>query len=184
MSNQKKPSVGDDTRLFREAMKGVRPLRLDENRFIPPRHPPSPLPRQREADEQRVLHEMMTAPVDFAEVERGDELLFLREGIQHTVLRKLRRGRFSRRLELDLHGMTVPEAQRAIADFLRLCQTEGISCARIIHGKGLGSRQQKPVLKNQVNHWLRRRDEVLAFCSARPEDGGTGALYVLIRTRG
>ncbi len=183
VSTGKKPHADADTTLFREAMKQVRPLRLDENRFIPPRDPPPPHPRQKKMDEQRVLEEMMTAPVDFTEVETGDELLFLRDGIQRGVLRKLRRGQFSRRLELDLHGMTVPVAQQAIGQFLRLCQAEGITCARIIHGKGQGSKGQKPVLKNRVNHWLRQREEVLAFCSARPEDGGTGALYVLLKTK-
>ncbi len=163
-------------------MKQVRPLRLDENRFIPPRNPPPPRPFQREVDERNVLREMMSAPVDFSEVEVGDELLFLRSGIQRNVLRKLRRGHFEHRRELDLHGMTVPMAQQAIHEFLRGCQRDGIICVRIIHGKGQGSRRQKPVLKNHVNQWLRRRDEILAFCSARPEDGGTGAVYVLLKT--
>jgi len=168
MSNAKKPSAGDDARLFREAMKKVRPLRLDENRFTPPRNPPSPLPRQKEADEQRVLDEMMTAPVDFAEVERGDELLFLREGIQHTVLRKLRRGRFSRRLELDLHGMTVPEAQRAIADFLRLCQAERISCARAETGAEKPGQPLAPPARRGVGILLRPTGRWRHRCALRP----------------
>jgi DNA-nicking Smr family endonuclease len=57
-----------------------------------------------------------------------------------------------------------------------------MTCIRIIHGKGKRSRNNKgPVIKTKVNHWLRQRDDVLAFCSARPIDGGTGAIYVLLR---
>ncbi len=183
MSDKNEPLDDADIRLFREAMKKVRPLQLDPNRIAPQKERPLPHPRQKEADEQRVIQEMMSAPMDFADVEIGDELLFLRSGIQQSVLRKLRRGQFNHRLELDLHGMTVPIARQAVSEFLNHCQAKRIACARIIHGKGQGSKQQKPVLKNQINRWLRQREEVLAFCSARPEDGGTGALYVLIKTK-
>jgi DNA-nicking Smr family endonuclease len=56
-----------------------------------------------------------------------------------------------------------------------------MTCVRIIHGKGLRSRHKGPVIKTKVNTWLRQRDDILAFCSARPVDGGTGAIYVLLR---
>ncbi len=122
-------------------------------------------------------------PLEHVEVEAGDELIFLRPGIQHSVLRKLRRGQYSDGAKLDLHGMNIPQAHQALAGFLRHCRVRRINCVRIIHGKGFGSKQQKPVLKNRVNAWLRQRDEILAFCSARPEDGGTGALYVLLKRK-
>ena len=77
--------------------------------------------------------------------------------------------------------MTVNTAREALALFLRDVRREHQTCVRIIHGKGKGSRHRGPVLKQKVNHWLRQRDEVLAFCSARPVDGGSGALYVLLR---
>ncbi len=183
MTSEKKQSGDTDTALFREAMKQVRPLQAGNDRIEPQHRRPPPHPRQTEQDQKQVLQEMMSAPLDYAEVETGDELLFLRPGIQHGVLRKLRRGQYSCGTELDLHGMTVPVAHQALGEFLLHCQTRGISCARIIHGKGHGSKQQKPVLKNRVNLWLRQRDEILAFCSARPEDGGTGAVYVLIKRK-
>jgi len=181
MSSEKEPPDDSDKELFRQAMRQVRPLRLDTNRIEPPRRRPPPVPHQTELDRQRVLQEMMATPPDYTEIETGDELLYLRPGVQHSALRKLRRGHYSRGAELDLHGMTVPEAHSALSRFLHRCQANGTGCARIIHGKGLGSRQQKPVLKNRVNLWLRQRDEILAFCSARPEDGGTGAVYILVK---
>ncbi|MGH8577879.1 MAG: Smr/MutS family protein, partial [Gammaproteobacteria bacterium] len=82
---------------------------------------------------------------------------------------------------LDLHGMSVPEAKDAVARFLYTSRSRGLRSVLIIHGKGLGSHQKRPVLKGKLNQWLARRAEVLAFCSARRVDGGTGAVYVLLR---
>jgi len=183
MTSKKKQPGDTDAALFREAMKRVRPLSLADDKVEPQQRRPPPHPHQTEQDRIQVLEEMMSAPLDYVELETGDELLFLRPGIQRNVLRKLRRGQYSCGGELDLHGMTVPVAHQALAEFLQHCQISGTGCVRIIHGKGHGSKQQKPVLKNKVNLWLRQRDEILAFCSARPEDGGTGAVYVLLKRK-
>lgn len=111
----------------------------------------------------------------------GDTLFFARPGLQQRIIRKLRRGQFSIGAELDMHGMIVREARNALTPFLINCRSRGIRCLRIIHGKGLSSRDGKPVLKMQLDHWLRQRLEVVAFCSARRNDGGTGAVYVLLK---
>jgi DNA-nicking Smr family endonuclease len=79
--------------------------------------------------------------------------------------------------------MNVPAARQALIAFIKASQRDNMSCVRMIHGKGNRSRHKGPVLKHKVNHWLRQRQEVLAFCSARPMDGGTGAIYVLLRRR-
>ena len=97
-------------------------------------------------------------------------------------MRKLARGSFSVQAEIDLHGMTVAEAKPRLADFVENCARQGYLCIRVVHGKGLGSGHRGPVLKNSVNHWLRKWDSVLAFVSARQVDGGTGAVYVLLQT--
>lgn len=170
----------DDNDLFKQAMGDVRPLKHEE-RISHEKAKPSPRPRQQELDEKLVLQEMMSDPYDLSEVETGEELLFCREGVQHKTFRKLRRAEFALEAELDLHGKTVDEARLAIATFLPNCQQQGLRCIRVIHGKGHGSLNKQPVLKTHVNHWLRQRDEVLAFCSARPADGGTGAIYVLLK---
>jgi len=114
-------------------------------------------------------------------LETCDELLFSRSGLQHKVLRKLRRGQYAIGAELDLHGCTVVEARNLLVAFLNSCRHEQIRCVRIIHGKGNRSLQRQPILKGKVNYWLQQRDEVLAFCSARPVDGGAGAIYVLLK---
>ncbi|EIJ42136.1 hypothetical protein BegalDRAFT_1237 [Beggiatoa alba B18LD] len=182
MASVDKEDEADEQVLFRAMMEksGVVP-NPPANRVLdmPPR--PRPIPRQRFLETEQVKVDMLSDAYDPAELETGEELLFLRAGIQQSLFRRLRRGQLSVETELDLHGMTVPIAREAIAEFLRYCQSRNIRCVRIIHGKGYGSWQKQPILKVKVNHWLRQRDEVLAFCSARPVDGGTGAVYVLLK---
>jgi DNA-nicking Smr family endonuclease len=178
---RKKPSPlsDDDSDLFRSAVAGVRPLASDRLPVTPP--PPPPLPQKRLEDEHRVLQDMLSDPEYPELLETGEELFFARSGLQHSVLRKLRRGQYAVAAELDLHGLTAAAAREQLAAFLIACRQRDLRCVRIIHGKGNGSVQRRPVLKGKVNHWLQQRDEVLAFCSARPVDGGTGAVYVLLK---
>ncbi|KHD07043.1 DNA mismatch repair protein MutS [Candidatus Thiomargarita nelsonii] len=170
-----------DSALFREAMRGVKPLKTDKLPLTNP--PPKPIPKQRYLDEALVHEEMLSDNYDLAELETGEQLLFARPGVQHRVLAKLRRGQFSINAELDLHGMIVREARVEVGNFLHDCYNSQIRCARIVHGKGHGSWQKQPILKKKLNKWLQQRDEVLAFCSARSVDGGTGAVYVLIKRK-
>lgn len=179
MTKNKKVS-DEDTQLFRDAMKQTRPIQTDKVSFNKRR--PKPIPRQRLKDEQQVMDDLLSDEFDVSDVETGEELMFTRTGLQHNVLRKLRRGQFPVEEELDLHGQTVNTARIAMTEFLHHCLGRRLRCVRIVHGKGFRSKNQKPVLKNKVNNWLRQRDEVLAFCSARPVDGGTGAVYVLLKT--
>lgn len=171
----------DDKALFRDSVKGLK--RLRQQRVAPHRSRTPPVPRKTLEDEARVREELLDHDYDSAEVELGDELLFARPGLQHGVLRKLRRGHFSVGAELDLHGMTVPVARRAVGEFLDGCLVTDARCVRIIHGKGNSTPNRPPVLKSRVNTWLQQRDDVLAFCSARACDGGTGAVYVLLKKR-
>jgi len=181
MAKKDGPSHTDDAdkALFRDAMKDTRRLRSDKVTSAPKR--PKPLPYQLWKDEQQARDDMFSDSGEHAMVETGEELLFTRNGIQQSLIRKLRRGYFSTEAELDLHGLTVPEARITLTDFLHHCRDYGMRCVRIVHGKGHGSKNKLPVLKNKVNHWLQQRDEVLAFCSARQVDGGTGAIYVLLK---
>lgn len=166
----------DEAGLFRAAMKDVKPLKGGDRRHAH-RLRIAPRPLQLEADERAVLAEMMEGPL----TDVGDELSYRAPGVQDTVFRRLRRGVYRVGLELDLHGMRAAEARLAIVDFLAECRRRDVRCARIIHGKGLRSKGEGPVLKQRLDGWLRRRDDVLAFSSARPEHGGTGAVYVLLR---
>jgi DNA-nicking Smr family endonuclease len=169
----------DDDFDFRKALPNVRPLKQD--RVAPQRRRRKPVPEQKRLDERAVMESLRVAEFDASEIETGEELLFARPGIQHAVMRKLRRGEYVIEAQLDLHGQTVAQARTSVWRFLTECKTLGHRCVRIIHGKGRGSEGRLPVLKGKVNVWLRRKDEVLAFCPAKPTDGGAGAVYVLLK---
>lgn len=100
-------------------------------------------------------------------------------GVQRRVIRMLKRGQIRIEDQLDLHGMRVREAAEALDTFLSESSGRGLRCVRIVHGKGL--RTGGSVLKENVATWLRLRSDVVAFCSAPPNDGGTGAVYVLLK---
>ena len=106
---------------------------------------------------------------------------FARGGVRRREMERLRRGRFRIEADLDLHGRIVSDAAAALDRFLEDSRRRGRRCVRIVHGKGFGSRGGLPIMEAHVDRWLRARSEVLAFCSAIPPDGGTGALYVLLR---
>ncbi len=172
--------TGEDAALFREAVSGARPL-PPPNRVAPAPRRARPVPRQTLDDERRVLTEMLSDPIAWHEAETGEALAFLRPGLNAQVLRKLRRGHWVIERELDLHGFNREEARLRLAGFLNECKRRQIRCVRIIHGKGLGSKNREPVLKQLVRAWLMQRDEVLAFTQARPVDGGSGAVIVMLK---
>lgn len=166
----------DDSTAFREAMRGVRPIRGSGRADAPPPRP-EPRARQRELDDAAVMQELRDGPLG----DPGDVLSYRGPGIQDSVFTRLRRGTYRIDRELDLHGLRSEEAKAAIVRFLAECRDRGARCVRIVHGKGLRSKGAGPVLKQRLDGWLRQRSDVLAFVSARPEDGGTGAVYVMLR---
>ncbi len=161
--------------LFRAAVEDVEPLRHNGTEPYRRRRPPHPLPQPVLEDEARA------DGLSEAEVETAEYLLFVRPGIQKRVVQELQRGHIPVDLELDLHGITVTFARDLLDQFLADCRRRRARCVLIIHGKGYGSDDQQPVLKRKVNYWLRLREEVLAFCSATRRQGGTGAVYALLR---
>jgi len=170
----------DDNDIFRRAMSGAKPLRSDE-RAANLQKKPSPKARFTRADEKKALRESLEADIDTMQNSNAESMRYHRESVGRRTMRKLARGRFSVQAEIDLHGMTVAEAKPRLSDFIENCARQGYLCVRVVHGKGLGSGQRGPVLKNSVNHWLRKWDSVLAFTTARQVDGGTGAIYVLLQ---
>jgi len=178
-----KPSPpADGIMLFRRAVADAVPL-PPANRADIARPRPKPVAHQRRADEQQVLVDALSDPWDWeAAVSTGEELIYSRPGVPTAALRKLRRGGWVIKGELDLHGHTGDEARLALATFLNRCMIEDRRCVRIIHGKGHGSKNRLPVLKNKVRHWLMQREDVLAFCQARTVDGGAGAVIVLLKS--
>jgi len=129
------------------------------------------------------MYDAMHDPIDFDAADTGEHLSWARAGVQRRVLRKLRNGYYAVAAELDLHGMTVAEARAALAEFVAEASAmRGSCCVRIIHGKGRKTITDAPVLKPMVAGWLKNRNLVLAYSSAKSSHGGTGALYVLLRS--
>lgn len=175
------PISDEDARLFREAIGEVR---VFETAPPPPTLPrPEPRALMFEADEAAVPGELLDLSFDPALLEIGEELSYLRDGYPPRLLRQLKRGQFSVQDDLDLHQMNAAAAQASIADFLAEARHTGLRCVRVIHGKGLRSKSAGPVLKGLTDRLLRRRDDVIAFASARPAQGGTGAVVVLLKAR-
>lgn len=173
----------DDQVLFEQAMVGVKPLRVDT---LPPyrhRRSPRPLHQSGVGPADSSLLEFHPHPFDSPEAV-AESLWFNRGGLQHSLLRKLRKGRLTVGAELDLHGMNSREAHQAVDRLILEARRHGVRCVRIIHGKGHWSAERRPVLKGRLDRWLRERDEVLAFSSAPPEQGGGGALHAVLRRRG
>jgi DNA-nicking Smr family endonuclease len=168
----------EEARLFRAAVRGVRPL------GALPRPPPVPRVRPHarftRADRAAVLKESLDDAAADPALAGGEELVFHRPQVQARVLRRLKRGEFRVQREIDLHGLTVSEAKQALRAFLISALEHEVRCVRVIHGKGLRSGHRGPVLKSAVSAVLRRTGAVLAYVSARQVDGGTGALYVLL----
>ena len=166
--------------VFLQAVKGVRPLNVD----VPfsEKIYPKPVAKQFLLDEKQALKDSLSDDFYPAhELESGEELLYLRTGQSPDVLSKLRRGYWVIQAQIDLHGLISDEAREYVAGFLSHCKKKNIRCVRIVHGKGLGSRNREPVLKHKLRNWLMQKDEVIAYAQAKPEDGGSGAVIVLLK---
>lgn len=177
--DKKPPSDHDESILFHESMQDVSPMQ-PVNQVVHDTPKPKAIPMKTIEDEQRVLEDMFSDEYDPVEIQPGDVLTYRRAGIQHRVFNKLRRGEYRVAAELDLHGLNAKQARVYLAEFLVTIYPSQGECVRIIHGKGNRSDHRGPVLKIKVNSWLRQHDRVQAFHSARPVDGGTGAVYVLL----
>jgi len=171
----------DDLAAFQAAVDGAIPLRKADDRisFDPPK--PSTRPRQRELDEAAAVVESLHGSFEI------DDLLaitdsYLRPGLPRSVLRDLRRGRWTIQNHTDLHGHNRHEAHEEVSRFLAESQSAGKRCIRIVHGRGHGSPGREGILRQLVKSWLVRRSDVLAFCHAPPNDGGEGALWVLLKS--
>jgi DNA-nicking Smr family endonuclease len=172
----KKQIQDSDLALFRDHVQDAEPVRHDQVEQERRRPPPIPRPRPVELPEEQGVQLLSES-----EVETHEFLRFIRPGVQHRLMADLQRGDIEVGLELDLHGLRAEQARGLLAEFLAECGRRRIRCALIVHGKGYRSADRQPVLKQKVNYWLRLYEEVLAFCSATRRDGGTGAVYVLLR---
>ncbi|GGC58345.1 Smr/MutS family protein [Undibacterium terreum] len=168
--------------IFRQSIGQVEPLKTAQKHVAAiPR--PEPIAYQHLADERAALHESLSDEFDADSLLDTDgNLSYTRPGVGADVVRKLRKGSWVIQAQLDLHGLRRDEARESLGEFLRKCNRNGVRCVRIIHGKGLGSVNKEPVLKQKVKNWLIQKDEVLAFSQATAADGGSGALIVLLKS--
>ncbi|MGZ8258149.1 MAG: Smr/MutS family protein [Methylotenera sp.] len=173
-------SNNDEIDLFLDAVKDVRPLQND--RVVHPPKKPKPIPKKFIHDDQQALADSLSDHfIPAHELETGEELLYLRDGHSPDILSKLRRGHWVVQAAIDLHGLFSDEARLYVSTFISDCKKRGIRCVRIVHGKGLSSRNSEPVLKHRVRSWLMQKDEVIAYVEARRQDGGSGAVIVLLK---
>ena len=171
----------DDELAFREAVKDATPL-PDRGRVAPAPRAALPIATQRLREERQVMADSLgDEPAEDMELEAGEAVAYARPGISRQVVRKLRAGHWAVQDEVDLHGLRSDEARTLLAQFLHQCGKRGLRCVRVIHGKGTRSEHGTPVLKRKVAGWLMQRGEVLAVCQARPADGGSGAVMVLLK---
>lgn len=170
----------DDDKLFAEEMSGVKPLRSALRVAL----------KKNNADDIAVAARRQAAvasraPRNFladSEVPVLDPYYvveFRRDGVQHGVYRKLKQGRYAAEARLDLHKMTVEQARQQVFEFVREAAAMDLRSLIIVHGRG--NHSGVALLKSHVAHWLPQMDEVQALCSAQPQHGGAGAVYVLLR---
>lgn len=174
----KKYKISDEDRaLFRQTIGEVKKVRTSStvqttiSKKIPTRI------KQPDFSEPVVLD----AINNLEQVSGEDKLFFTKDGLSHKIIQQLKRGHLHCEEELDLHLLTIAQAEQILHDFLLLCYQRNKRWVRIIHGKGSSNLSSYPILKNQVNSWLRAHPFVLAFSSAQNKDGGTGAVYVLLK---
>ena len=178
MNTPKDPQLEPSTE-FADAMQEVQPITHNQALLDIPK--PSARANFTRSDEQQVLLEAIESDIEETELGSGDVIFFTRPGVQKRILRNLSRGEYKVQRVCDLHGETVASAKELLLAFMHECERDKIRCVKIIHGKGKRSGHKGPVIKPKLNRWLRVWDAVVAFHSARTNDGGTGAVYVLLK---
>jgi DNA-nicking Smr family endonuclease len=177
------PPADDD--LFAREMASVRPLSAEARQRVAPPPPEGRRPiTDEDAEALAELSDLVTGGGPFDLAGSVEFIEGAAAGVDRRLVRKLRAGDFAYQAHIDLHGMTAEEARAAVDQFLTRAHQQGQRCVLIIHGRGLNSKDHVPVLKTRLANWLARGSWarlVLAFTSARPVDGGVGALYVLLR---
>ncbi|MDP1772314.1 MAG: Smr/MutS family protein [Methylobacter sp.] len=174
----KKNLTPEDSDLFRQTIGKVHAVKNDKVQLTAD-NKPRPYPKAQAVNLEGHLN--ATAEFDVEKLGIEDSVSYTAPGLQHNVLKKLRKGQFGLDAEIDLHGLNSNEAKRQLLHFLHYSVKNGCRCVHIVHGKGYRSEDNHPVLKNNLNLWLRQHQDVQAFCSAPPKDGGTGAVFVLLR---
>lgn len=166
---------------FQDVVKGIKPLKNDRIDLYA--HPENPQPYKDNNDyQENSLSAPLSDAMESQEVSGEEFIFFARPGVQLKTQKHLRQGKMTIEDHLDLHGLTIDEARDILSEFISFAQKRQIRCIRLVHGKGYRTKSKSPVLKNKVNSWLRQHPDILAFSSTQPKDGGTGAVYILLKT--
>lgn len=175
MQQKLKDISKEDSKLFRQVVGAIETMQHGVVCFAPSRLTATP---RKKTTSKSLSYNRSDAPPS---VGLSDSIYFKRNGVQEKIMRKLSTGRITIQAELDLHGDTVSVAKKNLDNFLTNCHAKKYRYIRVIHGKGYGSTNGIPILKNKINQWLREYGMVLAFCSAPPNHGGMGAVQILVR---
>ncbi len=178
----KKTVSDDDSALFRDAVGDVKSVHNDRIDLSEQKaNPQTPSTPSKIIDDTSVMAALLDDLSENDLLETGEHLAYTADGVQRSVLRRLKSGHYSVQACVDLHGYTVQQARIELSRFLITARENRHLCVQIIHGKGRRLATSSPRLKPAVNQWLQRNKAVQAFCSARDTDGGTGAVYVLLK---
>lgn len=174
----------DEDELFLRAVSGADPLK--DPRHVPQKTPPEARVFDEDTEAALELLRLVNGELPFDLVDSDEYIEGNVRGLPQTIMKRLRKGEFAIQAQLDLHGLTRPDAREAVEEFILESVAQRHRLVLIVHGRGLHSKDQLPVLKESVRGWFSRGrgpigSSVLAFTSARPEDGGLGAMYVLLR---
>ena len=176
-----KKTIEEDFSSFQEAIKGVRPLKNDRIDLYAHQRNTRPYKDENHYDED-TFQVYLSDEQHSGNVSGEEFIFFARDGVQLKTQKQLRQGKVSIDDHLDLHNLTINEARQTLLEFINYAQKQQIRCIRLVHGKGYRSNKQQPILKNKVNSWLRQHPDVLAFSSALARDGGSGALYIILKS--
>jgi len=171
--NKKTKISDEDKSLFRETVKKQRIRHTDKFDAPQSKSPVKRTTLSRKTDQVKGL----------GSVKAEEKLFYAKSGLQAKSIQQFKRGQFPIEARVDLHGHTTDEAYGVLSRFLSNALSQGYRSVLVIHGKGQRIDAQPPILKNRINYWLRDWKEIIAFCSAKPKDGGTGAVYVLLANR-
>lgn len=174
----KKTLSQEDSDLFRQTIGKVKTIKSDTLHLTADKKP-RPVPKQQALQLENSFEKSLEIPTE--RLYQEDGISFIAPGLQKNVLKKLRKGYFGLDATIDLHGLTSQEAKKQLSRFLHFSVEDGYRCVHIIHGKGYRSPDNQPVLKNDINVWLRQHTDIQAFCSTPAKHGGTGAVFVLLK---
>ena len=174
--------MSEEDDIFKQEMEGVKPLNQEKkiNLTKTGKTQQDPTVLRDHAEHGKKKDNNYLDLENITPVQPGEPLGMKKPGVQEGVYKKLRLGKYTPESHLDLHRLTIPEARVKVFDTINISQKQNQRCILITHGKGVKSKTPGK-MKSHVNHWLQQIPDVLAFHSAQARDGGTGAVYVLLK---